>query len=47
MGGAGRKASRSRAFIAGEARRLLNWQVMCRLSIKCALSTPLAGDVPP
>jgi hypothetical protein len=24
-----------------------NWQVMYRLSIKCALSTPLTSDVPP
>jgi hypothetical protein len=40
----GRAAS---AFIVEEARRLSNWQVMCRLSIKCVLSTPLAGDVPP
>jgi hypothetical protein len=36
-----------RAFIAEEARRLSSWQVMCRLSIKYALSTPLASDVPP
>jgi hypothetical protein len=36
-----------RAFIAEEARRLSNWQVMCRLSIKYALSTPLTSDVPP
>jgi hypothetical protein len=35
------------AFIAEEARRLSNWQVMCRLSIKCAMSTPLTSDVPP
>jgi hypothetical protein len=35
-----------RAFIAKEARRLSSWQVMCRLSIKYALSTPLTGDVP-
>jgi hypothetical protein len=37
----------SSAFIADEAHRLSNWQVMCRLSIKCALSTPLTSDVPP
>jgi hypothetical protein len=36
-----------RAFIAEEARRLSSWQVMCRLSIKYALSTPLTRDVPP
>jgi hypothetical protein len=36
-----------RAFIAEEARRLSSWQVMCRLSIKYALSTPLTSDVPP
>jgi hypothetical protein len=35
------------AFIAEEARRLSNWQVMCRLSIKYAPSTPLTSDVPP
>jgi hypothetical protein len=35
-----------RAFIAEEARRLSSWQVMCRLSIKYALSTPLTSDVP-
>jgi hypothetical protein len=35
------------AFIAEEARRLSSWQVMCRLSIKYALSTPLTSDVPP
>jgi hypothetical protein len=40
----GRAAS---AFIAEEARRLSNWQVMCRLNIKYALSTPLTSDVPP
>jgi hypothetical protein len=34
------------AFIAEEARRLSSWQVMCRLSIKYALSTPLTSDVP-
>jgi hypothetical protein len=38
----GRVAS---AFIAEEARRLSSWQVMCRLSIKYALSTPLISDV--
>jgi hypothetical protein len=37
----------SSAFIADEARRLSNWQAMCRLSIKCVLSTPLTSDVPP
>jgi hypothetical protein len=47
MGGACRKASGPRAFIADEARRLSNWQVMCRLSIKYAMSTPLTSDVPP
>jgi hypothetical protein len=36
-----------RAFIAGEAHRLSSWQVMCRLSIKYALSSPLTSDVPP
>jgi hypothetical protein len=36
-----------RTFIAEEARRLSSWQVMCRLSIKYALSTPLTSDVPP
>jgi hypothetical protein len=36
-----------RAFITEEARRLSSWQVMCRLSIKYALSTPLTSDVPP
>jgi hypothetical protein len=35
------------AFIAEEARRLSSWQVMCRLNIKYALSTPLTSDVPP
>jgi hypothetical protein len=35
------------AFIVDEARCLSNWQVMCRLSIKCTLSTPLTSDVPP
>jgi hypothetical protein len=35
------------AFIAEEVRRLSSWQVMCRLSIKYALSTPLTSDVPP
>jgi hypothetical protein len=35
------------AFIAEEARRLSNWQVMCCLSIKYASSTPLTSDVPP
>jgi hypothetical protein len=35
-----------RAFIAEEARRLSSWQVMCRLSIKYALSTPLTSNVP-
>jgi hypothetical protein len=34
------------AFIAEEAHRLSSWQVMCRLSIKYALSTPLTSDVP-
>jgi hypothetical protein len=34
------------AFIAEEARRLSSWQVMCRLSIKYAMSTPLTSDVP-
>jgi hypothetical protein len=37
----------SSAFIADEARRLSNWKVMRCLSIKYALSTPLASDVPP
>jgi hypothetical protein len=36
-----------RTFIAKEARRLSSWQVMCRLNIKYALSTPLISDVPP
>jgi hypothetical protein len=36
-----------RAFIAEEARRLSSWQVMCCLSIKYAMSTPLTNDVPP
>jgi hypothetical protein len=36
-----------RAFIEEEARRLSSWQVMYRLSIKYALSTPLTSDVPP
>jgi hypothetical protein len=36
-----------RAFIAEEARRLTSWQVMCRLSIKYAMSTPVTSDVPP
>jgi hypothetical protein len=35
-----------RTFIAEEARHLSSWQVMCRLSIKYALSTPLTSDVP-
>jgi hypothetical protein len=39
--------SLGRAFIVEEARRLSSWQVMCRLSIKYALSTPLTSDVPP
>jgi hypothetical protein len=30
-----------------EARRLSSWQVMCRLSIKYAMSTPLISDVLP
>jgi hypothetical protein len=34
------------AFIVEEARRLSSWQVMCRLSIKYALSTPLTSNVP-
>jgi hypothetical protein len=34
-------------FIVEEARHLSSWQVMCRLIIKYALSTPLASDVPP
>jgi hypothetical protein len=33
------------AFIAEEARRKSSWQVMCLLSIKYALSTPLTSDV--
>jgi hypothetical protein len=37
----------SPTFIADEACRLSNWQVMCRLSIKFTLSTPLTSDVPP
>jgi hypothetical protein len=36
-----------RTFIAGEAHCLSSWQVMCRLSIKYTLSTPLTSDVPP
>jgi hypothetical protein len=36
-----------RAFIAEEAHRLSSWQVMSRLSIKYAMSTPLTSDVPP
>jgi hypothetical protein len=36
-----------RTFIAEEARRLSSWKVMCRLSIKYALSTPLTSGVPP
>jgi hypothetical protein len=36
-----------RAFIAEEARRLSSSQVMCRLSTKYAMSTPLTSDVPP
>jgi hypothetical protein len=36
-----------RTFITEEARRLSSWQVMCRLSIKYALSNPLTSDVPP
>jgi hypothetical protein len=36
-----------RAFITEETRRLSSWQVMYRLSIKYALSTPLTSDVPP
>jgi hypothetical protein len=36
-----------RAFITEEAHRLSTWQVMCRLSIKYALSTPLTSDMPP
>jgi hypothetical protein len=36
-----------RAFIAEEARHLSNWQMMCRLSIKCAPSTSLTSDVSP
>jgi hypothetical protein len=36
-----------RAFIAEEAHRLSSWQVMCRLSIKYALPTPLTSDVLP
>jgi hypothetical protein len=36
-----------RAFIAEVARRLSSWQVMCRLSIKYALSTRLTSDVSP
>ena len=49
MGRAIRKAlgRATPAFIAEEARRQLNWQVMCRLSIKYTLSTPLTSDVPP
>jgi hypothetical protein len=35
------------AFIVEEARRLSSWQVMCHLSIKYALSTPLTSNVPP
>jgi hypothetical protein len=35
-----------RTFIAEEARRLSSWQVMCRLSIKYTMSTPLTSDVP-
>jgi hypothetical protein len=37
----------SRAFIMEEARRLSSWQVMCRLSIKYTMSTPMTSDVPP
>jgi hypothetical protein len=36
-----------RAFIAEEARRLSSWQVMCRLSIKYTMSTPMTSDVLP
>jgi hypothetical protein len=36
-----------RTFIAEEVRCLSSWQVMCRLSIKYAMSTPLTSDVPP
>jgi hypothetical protein len=37
----------SSAFIAEGERRLSNWQVMCHLSIKYALSTLVTSDVPP
>jgi hypothetical protein len=36
-----------RAFIVEEAHHLSSWQVMGRLSIKYALSTPLTSDVSP
>ena len=39
--------SLGRAFIAEKMHRLSSWQVMYRLSIKYALSTPLTSDVPP